>query len=188
MSESANPRTRVIRPGGGEYPKLLEEIPAPPTQLYVTGRALEPAPYLAVVGTRRPSRYGLEVAFWLARELAASGVVVVSGMATGIDAAAHRGALCAGTPSGSPTVAVLGNGIDVCYPRQNASLHREITERGTLISEYSPGTPPLPHHFPVRNRIIAGMCLGVVIIEARLKGGAMITARLAAEAGREVLA
>lgn len=179
---------RVIRPGVGEYPQLLREIPRPPAQLYVTGRPLEPAPYLAVVGTRRPSRYGVEVASWLARELTASGVVVVSGMAAGIDAAAHRGALGAGASSGSSTVAVLGNGIDICYPRRNASLHREIAERGTLISEYPPGTPPLPYHFPVRNRIIAGMCLGVVILEARINGGAMITARLAAELGREVFA
>jgi DNA processing protein len=177
-------RMRVIRPGAGEYPQLLKEIPGAPAQLHVAGRTLEPAPYLAMVGTRRPSRYGLEVASWLARELTACGVVVVSGMAAGIDAAAHRGALDAG----GGTVAVLGAGIDICYPRQNASLYGEIAERGTLVSEYPPGTPPLPYHFPVRNRIIAGMCLGVVIVEARLKGGAMITARLAAELGREVLA
>jgi DNA processing protein len=186
MRERADSRSRmrVIRPGGAEYPRLLEEIPVPPKQLHVAGQPLEPAPYVAIVGTRRPSRYGLEVASWLARELTAAGVVVVSGMAAGIDAAAHRGALGAG----GPTVAVLGNGIDVCYPKRHGSLQAEIRARGSLVSEYPPGTPPLPYHFPVRNRIIAGMCLGVVILEARLKGGAMITARLAAELGREVFA
>lgn len=187
MAESTGPRSRVrvIRPGSREYPQLLREISGAPAQLHVAGRPLEPAPYLAIVGTRRPSRYGLEVASWLGRELAASGLVVVSGMAAGIDAAAHRGALDAG----GSTVAVLGNGVDICYPRRNGPLYREIADRGTLVSEYPPGTPPLPYHFPVRNRIIAGMCLGVVIVEASPGGGgAMITARLAAELGREVLA
>ena len=120
---------------------------------------------------------------WMGRGLAAAGVVVVSGMAAGIDAAAHRGALATGS-----TVAVLGSGVDVCYPRSNAALYAEIAERGSLVSEYPPGTAPAPWRFPARNRIIAGMALGVVIVEARRDGGAMITARLALEYGREVFA
>jgi DNA processing protein len=119
----------------------------------------------------------------MGRELAAAGVVVVSGMAVGVDAAAHRGALSTGS-----TVAVLGSGVDVCYPRSNAALYGQIAEDGSLVSEYPPGTTPAPWRFPARNRIIAGMSLGVVIVEARQDGGAMITARLAMEYGREVFA
>jgi DNA processing protein len=119
----------------------------------------------------------------MGRELAAAGVVVVSGMAAGIDAAAHRGALTTGS-----TVAVLGSGVDVCYPRSNAALYGQIAEQGSVVSEYPPGTTPAPWRFPARNRIIAGMSLGVVIVEARQDGGAMITARLALEYGREVFA
>jgi DNA processing protein len=175
---------RLVRPGDAEYPSLLAETPGAPAVLYLTGRRLEPVAHVAVVGTRRASRYGLEVAGWLARELASAGICVVSGMAAGIDAAAHRGALAA---PGS-TVAVFGCGLDVCYPRRNAGLYRELAGRGTLVSEYPPGTTPAPWRFPARNRIIAGMAVGVVIVEARRDGGAMITARLAMEFGREVFA
>lgn len=173
-----------IRRGSREYPRLLGEIPDPPKLLYVTGRPLEQSPYIGVVGSRRPTRYGLEVANWLGRELAAAGLVVVSGMARGIDAAAHRGAL----EAGCSTVAVLGCGLDVCYPWSNSDLYRTIAERGTLVSEYDLGTPALAYHFPTRNRIIAGVSLGIVIVEGRIGGGAMITARLAMEFGREVFA
>ena len=175
---------RVVPRSGAEYPSLLTETPGAPAELYVVGRRLEPGPHVGVVGTRRASRYGLEAATWIGRELAGAGVTVVSGMAAGIDGAAHRGALAAG----GATVAVLGNGVDVCYPRGNAGLYGDLAEAGTLVSEYEPGTPPAPWRFPARNRIIAGMSLGVVIIEARKDGGAMITARLAAEFGREVFA
>jgi DNA processing protein len=174
---------RQVERGAAGYPPLLAEPPGAPAALWVVGRPLEPAPYVGVVGTRRASRYGLEVASWMGRDLAAAGVIVVSGMAAGIDAAAHRGALATGS-----TVAVLGSGVDVCYPRSNAALYGEIAERGSLVSEYPPGTPPAPWRFPARNRIIAGMSLGVVIVEARPDGGAMITARLAIEYGREVFA
>ena len=174
---------RNVEQGAAGYPPLLAEAPGAPVALWVSGRPLEPAPYVGVVGTRRASRYGLEVAMWMGRGLAAAGVVVVSGMAAGIDAAAHRGALATGS-----TVAVLGSGVDVCYPRSNAALYAEIAERGSLVSEYPPGTAPAPWRFPARNRIIAGMALGVVIVEARRDGGAMITARLALEYGREVFA
>jgi DNA processing protein len=172
-----------VKRGAAGYPPLLAEVPGAPAVLWVSGRTLEPAPYVGVVGTRRASRYGLEVARWMGRELAAAGVVVVSGMAAGIDAAAHRGALTTGS-----TVAVLGSGVDVCYPRSNAALYGQIAEEGSLVSEYPPGTTPAPWRFPARNRIIAGMSLGVVIVEARQDGGAMITARLALEYGREVFA
>ena len=177
------PELQRVERGGAGYPPLLAEAPGAPAALWVSGRPLEPAPYVGVVGTRRASRYGLEVATWLGRDLVAAGVVVVSGMAAGIDAAAHRGALATGS-----TVAVLGSGVDVCYPRSNAALYGEIAERGSLVSEYPPGTTPAPWRFPARNRIIAGMALGVVIVEARRDGGAMITARLALEYGREVFA
>jgi len=177
------PELRKVGRGAAGYPPLLAEAPGAPVALWVSGAPLEPAPYVGVVGTRRASRYGLEVASWMGRDLAAAGVVVVSGMAAGIDAAAHRGALATGS-----TVAVLGSGVDVCYPRSNAALYGEIAERGSLVSEYPPGTTPAPWRFPARNRIIAGMALGVVIVEARRDGGAMITARLALEYGREVFA
>jgi DNA processing protein len=176
--------SRSIPRTASEFPRLLREIPDPPTHLEVAGKSLEPGPAIAIVGTRRASPYGLEVTEWLAAELASTGVTVVSGMAHGIDAAAHRGAL----EVGGTTIAVLGSGLDVCYPAANRSLYRQILEAGTLVSEHPAGTPPLPYHFPIRNRIIAGMSLAAVIVEARSGGGAMITARLAAEYGREVLA
>jgi DNA processing protein len=166
------------------YPALLREIPDPPERLYLTGKDLELGPGVAVVGARRASRYGLQVAHGVAAELAAAGVTIVSGLARGIDAAAHRGALSVG----GSTVAVLGCGLDVCYPVGNRGLFQQIAEEGSLISEYEAGTRPLPFHFPVRNRIIAGMCLGVVVVEGTARGGAMITARLAMEYGREVFA
>jgi DNA processing protein len=174
----------VIGRRSGEYPALLREVTPPPAELWAMGRPLEPAPMVSIVGSRRASRYGVEVAAWLAGGLARAGMVVVSGMAMGIDAAAHRGALDAG----GTTVAVLGCGIDVVYPRAHAGLRSSILGSGTLLSEYPPGTRPAPWHFPVRNRIIAGMSLATVIVEARDTGGAMITARLAADLGREVFA
>lgn len=177
-------KLRTIRRADPEYPALLKEVPEPPDRMWLAGRPLDHAPALAVVGTRRASRYGLEAAFWLARELAESGITIVSGMAKGIDGAAHRGALAAG----GRTVAVMGCGLDICYPARHRDLFDRITDVGTLVSEYEPGTRPMPHHFPVRNRIIAGMSLGVVLVEASDGGGAMITARLGMEFGREVFA
>lgn len=167
-----------------EYPRLLGEIPDPPERLYLRGRCLDNAPAIAVVGTRRASSYGMEVAEWLASGLAEAGLTVVSGMARGIDTAAHRGAMDAG----GLTVAVLGCGLDVCYPACNRGLRKRILERGTLVSEYPPGTPPLAFHFPIRNRIIVGMTMAVVLVEAPPSGGAMITARLAGEFGRDLFA
>ncbi|HEU5002232.1 MAG TPA: DNA-processing protein DprA [Actinomycetota bacterium] len=178
------PGHRTVVRGDPQYPALLAETPGAPSQLYLAGERLEPAPCVAVVGTRRASKYGVEAATWIGRELAAAGVVVVSGLAAGIDAAAHRGAL----EGGGATLAVLGCGLDICYPRANAALYGEIMLRGTLVSEYPPGTAPAPWQFPARNRIIAGVSLGIVIVEARRDGGAMITARLGLEFGREVFA
>lgn len=175
---------RSITPRDQSYPALLREIADPPKQLYVAGNDLVQGPAVAVVGARKASRYGAEVASWIAAALAEHGVTIVSGLARGIDAAAHRGALSAG----GLTVGVLGCGLDICYPAGNRSLFDQIAVEGTLVSEYEAGTRPLPFHFPVRNRIIAGMSLAVVIVEGRPDGGAMITARLAAEYGREVFA
>lgn len=177
-------KLRVAHRACSEYPALLREIPAAPNRLWLAGEPWGNAPALAVVGTRRASRYGLEAAFWLSRELAESGVTVVSGLAKGIDAAAHRGALA----GGGRTVAVMGCGLDLCYPARHRELFEQVAACGTLVSEYEPGVKPLPHHFPVRNRIIAGAALGVVVVEAPAAGGAMITARLGAEFGREVFA
>lgn len=177
-------KLRVAGRASCEYPALLREIPDSPDRLWLAGEPWDNAPALAVVGTRRASRYGLEAAFWLARELAESGITVISGLAKGIDAAAHRGALA----GGGRTVAVMGCGLDICYPPRHRELFEEIVASGTLVSEYEPGVRPLPHHFPVRNRIIAGAALGVLLVEAPAAGGAMITARLGAEFGREVFA
>lgn len=175
---------RTVRRGGPEFPALLREIPDPPASLFMAGRVLEGGPFIAVVGARRACRYGLEAARWLGAELAGAGITVVSGMARGIDAAAHLGALA----GGGTTVAVMGCGLDICYPAGNRALFERIGQCGTLISEHPLGAPPLARHFPVRNRIIAGMSLGVVVVEGLVRGGAMITARLAMEYGREVFA
>ena len=148
-----------LRPGDERYPALLGAIPSPP-RLEVRG-SLEPADALAVaiVGSRHPTPYGLEVAEALAAELAARGVTIVSGLARGIDTAAHRGAL----QGGGRTLAVLGNGIDVVYPPENRDLAQAIQRQGAIISQFPRGSAPLPYNFPTRNRTIAGLVLGVVV-------------------------
>ena len=173
-----------LQPGDERYPALLGTIPSPP-RLELRG-AIEPSDSLAVaiVGSRRPTPYGLEVAESLAAELAARGVTIVSGLARGIDTAAHRGAL----HGGGRTLAVLGNGIDIVYPPENRDLARAIEAQGAVISQFARGTVPLPFNFPTRNRTIAGLALGVVVVEAGERSGAMITASSAAELGREVFA
>ncbi len=167
------------------YPVLLGDIPDPPLVLYVHG---DPAcldlPALAVVGSRNPTDGGSRNAREFAFHLAAGGFCIVSGMAQGIDSAAHRGAL----EAGAATVAVLGHGIDRVYPADNRALAREIAAGGALISEFPLGTPPSRHHFPRRNRIISGMSLGTIVVEAAQRSGSLITARLAGEQGREVFA
>jgi DNA processing protein len=177
---------RRLRRSDPAYPALLAEIHDPPPSLYVRGDAdltLLSAPAVAVVGARSCSAYGRSVTRSLGRELAAAGLVVVSGMARGIDGEAHRGALDA---SGL-TVAVLGCGIDRDYPAAHAELARRISERGLVVSEYEPGVEPAPWRFPARNRIIAGLCQATVVVEARERSGALITADFALEEGREVL-
>jgi DNA processing protein len=176
---------RAIERGDAEYPALLLAVPAAPATLHVRGALVEgDALAVAVVGSRRATAYGLSVAETLAADLAARGVTIVSGLARGIDTAAHRGALRVG----GRTIAVLGSGVDVVYPPENARLAEEIAARGALVSQFAPGTPPLPHHFPTRNAVIAGLSLAVVVVEAAERSGSLITARLAAELGREVLA
>ncbi|MFL6227245.1 MAG: DNA-processing protein DprA [Pyrinomonadaceae bacterium] len=171
----------------GTYPQLLREISDPPITLYVRGdwAACFDAPCVAVVGSRRCSTYGQNVATMLARDLASRGVCVVSGLARGIDAAAHRGAL----EAGGRTVAVLGTGVDEVYPRDHEKLADEILSRGgALVSQFPLGTPPIPENFPYRNRIISGLSLGTVLVEAAENSGSLITARLAMEQNREVFA
>jgi len=177
--------TRAIARSDAEYPALLREVPTAPATLYVRGALMESdALAVAIVGSRRATSYGLDVAEMLASDLAARGVTIVSGLARGIDSAAHRGALRVG----GRTVAVLGAGVDVVYPPENRRLAAEVAERGALLSQFVPGTPPLPHNFPTRNAVIAGMSLAVVVVEAAERSGSLITARLGAELGREVLA
>lgn len=165
------------------YPPLLRNIPDPPALLYGRG-ACRFGEALAVVGSRVPSPTGKVAAETLAFEIAARGVTVVSGLARGIDTAAHRGALAAG----GQTIAVLGCGIDRVYPAENHRLYDQIVESGTLLSEYLPGSDPLPGNFPGRNRIISGLSRGTLVIEATPDSGSLITAELALEQGREVFA
>lgn len=167
------------------YPAVLREIADPPEPLYVRGTLDEQdRAAVAVVGARRASAYGLAVAEWLGRELVRHRVTVVSGMARGIDGAAHRGALMAG----GRTIAVLGCGPDVVYPAEHEDLMGQIIDSGAVVTEFPPGTPPLPHHFPQRNRIISGLSLGVVVVEGRERSGALVTADFALDQGREVFA
>jgi DNA processing protein len=169
-----------------EYPSLLSKIIDPPPFLFYRGnlQCLH-QPQLAMVGTRKPSPSARKTAFEFARQLAQSGIWISSGLAQGIDADCHRGALAAG---GGRTIAVLGTGIDVCYPAAHQPLYDQIVaEGGLVLTEFLPKTEPLAHHFPRRNRIVSGMSVGVLVVEAALKSGSLITARLAAEQGRDVL-
>lgn len=169
-----------------DYPYRLRMLKDPPVLLYVRGRLprMDRLVCIAVVGTRRMSEYGRESAYRIAYELGAAGAVVVSGLALGIDGVAACGALSAR----GKTVAVLGSGIDIIYPREHKKLMQLISENGAVVTEYAPGTPPAGEHFPVRNRIISGMCQGTLVVEADIKSGAMITARTAHEQGRQVFA
>jgi DNA processing protein len=166
------------------YPPLLREIFDPPIVLYVRGKKWDAdLPQLAIVGTRRPTGYGLNCAERLAEDLAARGLAITSGLARGLDAAAHRGALRSGV-----TYAVFGSGLDSVYPKENRGLADLVTNDGAIISEFPLGTPPSPQNFPIRNRIIAGMSLGVTVVEAAEYSGSLITVRLGLEFGREIFA
>jgi DNA processing protein len=176
---------QLIHYSDDQYPTRLREIADPPLVLYVRGdlKALSEIS-VAVVGTRRPSTYGLQVARRIAHDLAERGVVIVSGLARGIDSASHHGALDAK----GRTVAVQGRGMDGIYPSENKKLAEKIMESGAVISEFPLGTGPTPENFPIRNRIISGLSLGVIIVEASEYSGSLITARLALEQNREVFA
>lgn len=183
----------VITINDRNYPARLGSIYSPPILLYAAGKIEAPSgtsifderlPAVAVVGTRRASPYGIEMAEAIGRDLAARGIVIVSGMARGCDSAAHRGALDAG----GLTIAVVGTGIDTVYPSENGKLCEEIKGSGVVVSEFPMGTAPLPMNFPLRNRIISGLSIAVVVVEAPLRSGAMMTARMALEDGREVFA
>jgi DNA processing protein len=166
------------------YPPLLKEIPDPPPYLYVYGNLDGSFKNIAVVGSRHPTAYGVSITKNLCADLCALGIIIVSGMAVGIDTAAHRGAL-----SGKgKTVAVLGSGFNKIYPAQNKTLFEQIAAQGAVISEFALDAEPEAHHFPIRNRIISGMSMGTVVVEASRRSGSLITAKLAAEQNREVFA
>ncbi|TMJ97561.1 MAG: DNA-protecting protein DprA [Actinobacteria bacterium] len=176
----------VLERGNSRFPPLLAQLHDPPARLYVRGGPPEvlSRPAVAVVGARSCSAYGAQVARTLGRELGGAGAVVVSGLARGVDSEAHRGALDAG----GVTVAVLGCGIDRDYPRAHADLAARIAASGAIVSEYPPGVEPAPWRFPARNRIVAGLALAVVVVEARARSGALITADFSLELGRDVFA
>ena len=185
LAWAARPDRHILTLEHPAYPRLLAEIPDPPPLLFVQG---DPAVLgrlqLALVGSRNPTAGGARTARDFAAFLARAGLVITSGLALGIDAAAHEGALAAGRP----TVAVTGTGLDRVYPARHHKLAHAIAEQGALVSEFPTGTPPRPEHFPRRNRIISGLSLGVLVVEAAVRSGSLITARLAAEQGREVFA
>ena len=175
----------LLHPDALDYPELLRQIPDAPILLYVAGDTTAlTLPALAIVGSRNPTRGGVHNAFEFSRFLGGSGFCIVSGLAQGVDTAAHRGALAAG----AMTVAVLGHGIDRVYPAANHQLAHDIAAGGALVSEYALGSPPRKHHFPQRNRLISGLSMGTLVVEAARRSGSLITARLSSEQGREVFA
>jgi DNA processing protein len=181
----AGPNRRLVTWGAADYPPLLAAIADPPLVLFVEGDAgALSLPQLAIVGSRNPTPLGRDTAEQFARHLAGAGLAITSGLALGIDGAGHRGALQAG----GRTIAVLGCGLDVVYPREHEALAREVAASGALVSEMPAGTAPLRQHFPRRNRIISGLAVGTLVVEAALQSGSLITARLAGEQGREVFA
>lgn len=184
LERAAHLGVTAIPYGEGSYPPRLAAIPDPPPMLWARGRAESVRlPAVALVGSRAASPYALAMARRLAADLAAAGLVIVSGLARGVDSAAHAAVVAAG----ERTVGVLGCGIDRIYPAEHRDLARAMEAAGAVVSEFAPGVPPLPHHFPLRNRIISGLALGVVVVEAPEKSGALITASAAAEQGREVM-
>jgi len=184
LAEVKKAGIRLITWAEAEYPKLLTQIYDPPPLLYVRGNVeLLSRHAISIVGTRRPTPYGNQITERLARDLAERGLVIVSGLARGIDSSAHRGA-CATARGG--TIGVLGSGIDVIYPKENRKLFEEVEKRGAIVTEFPLGTHPAPENFPVRNRIVAGIALGTIVAQGALYSGSLITSRLAMESGREV--
>ncbi|PAB61281.1 DNA-processing protein DprA [Anaeromicrobium sediminis] len=176
---------KVIGIRDNEYPELLRNIYNPPTVLYVRGSIeKEKCDIISIIGSRRASTYGRTMAYKISKELSDRGITIGSGMARGIDTVAHRACV----ENGGRTYAVLGTGVDVCYPHENKSLMEKIIENGAIISEFPIGTKPRPENFPMRNRIISGIAKGVIVIEAALKSGTLITVDHALEQGREVFA
>ncbi len=175
---------RIITISDPEYPPLLHHIPDPPPYIYVKGRLEDTDQSVAVVGSRNASSYGKSMAIRLSRDIASLGLTIVSGMARGIDTAAHMGAIAAK----GKTIAVLGSGLGVIYPPENRRLYDEIAENGAVVSEFPIEEGPNAYNFPARNRIISGMTLGTLVVEATKRSGSLITARLAGEQGREVFA
>ena len=181
----AKPGNRIMTCKDSDYPALLQEISDPPPLLYLHGNVeVLQEMQLAMVGSRNPTAAGRQTATDFARHLSAAGLVITSGLALGIDAAGHEGALDAG----APTVAVMGTGLDRVYPARNRDLARQIAEAGVLVSEFPPGTPPRAENFPRRNRVISGLSLGTLVVEAAIRSGSLISARYALEQGREVFA
>jgi DNA processing protein len=180
---------QVLTLGDAAYPQALLAMADPPLMLYRMGVLSQPPERaLAVVGSRNPTAQGLQNARRFSRAFAEAGVTVVSGMALGVDGAAHEGALEGAAADAVATIAVVGTGLDRVYPKQHLALAHRICERGMIVSEYPMGTPPLQHNFPRRNRLIAGLSQGTLVVEAALQSGSLITARLASEQGKEVFA
>lgn len=175
---------QIITISDPAYPELLRQIPDPPPYLYVMGSLIADAAPVSIVGSRNATSYGREIARQLAGDLAGMGITVISGMAAGIDTAAHQGAI----DGGGGTVAVLGSGLNRIYPAQNKRLYHEIAAHGAVVSEFALDAEPDARHFPKRNRVISGMSLGTVVVEATRRSGSLITARMATEQNREVFA
>lgn len=185
LEELEDKKIRLISFTNSEYPSLLREIPDSPILLFASGKTLNAdLPSIAIVGARNASQMGYEIAHDFAFRLAEAGFNIVSGLALGIDTYAHRGAL----EAKGETTAVLANGVDIVYPRGNVKVRQKMVESGTIVSEFAPGVAPLPWYFPIRNRIISGMCIATLVIEASARSGSLITARLAGEQNREIFA
>jgi len=177
--------TNIIHLGHADYPQLLSEIPDPPLVLYLRGsKNILSMPQVSIVGSRNPDAVGRRLSYTFARDLAQNGVTITSGMASGIDTCAHQG----GLQGNAGTIAVMGTGLDRIYPGKNRELAHKIAANGLLLSEFAPGTGPKAENFPRRNRVISGLSLGTLVVQAALKSGSLITARLASEQGREVFA
>jgi len=182
---AGKPNHHILDAASGDLPELLSQIPNPPERLFVIGNPdVLHLPSLAIVGSRNPTRGGRDNAYEFAKHLGHSGFSIVSGLAQGIDTAAHEGALAAG----ASTVAFLGHGIDQIYPASNRELARQIAVHGALCTEFPLGSQPRREHFPQRNRLISGLCMGTLVVEAARRSGSLISARLAGEQGREIFA